>query len=331
MAAGIQTSPNRSCATAPIDIELSIIIINWNTAHLLKQTIESVYENALGVSNEIIVVDNASSDNSVELLLNQFRDVKLIANKENIGFSRAANIGLCHASGKFILVGHADIRFMPAAIERMVSFLSSHSQAGIVGANLLYPDGSYNSCSIRAYSSRRLLIDFFFFSLRDVLKYFDRAYDKLHTLRESYFWNHTRTQESDMVWNACMMFKRDILTKIHGFSDDFFVWFADVDFCYRAKKAGWESYYLADAKVIHYERKSEDFIRLGSVQYKLDSYYVQDEMNRDMATLIGKHHGYLCCFVQKATGIALSLARHLKRIISGYLSANTQRSVGKER
>src|SRR5208282_2596751 len=108
--------------------------------------------------------------------------------------------------------------------------------------------------------------------------------------RQPIYWNHKDLAESWAVWNACMMFKRRVLDDVGGFDEDFFVWFADTDWCYRARRASWNIYLVPEAKVTHYEVQSGNFVEGGLTGYKRSSLIVSGPMGRDRQTLLKKHY-----------------------------------------
>jgi GT2 family glycosyltransferase len=122
--------------------DLSILIINWNTHDLLANCLEAIQQNQEGLDVEVIVVDNASTDGSQEMVQNRFPDVKLLENQENLGFARANNQGLRKSFGRYIMLLNSDTLLQPGALLAMVSFMDLHLNVGIVGAELLNGDGS---------------------------------------------------------------------------------------------------------------------------------------------------------------------------------------------
>jgi GT2 family glycosyltransferase len=320
---------NKEASSGPLafelkpKVDLSIIIVNYNTRLLLQKCIQSIYDTARDVSLEILVVDNGSSDHSVEMIQTQFPEVKLIANSEDLGFSRSANLALARGRGDCFLVAHADITFMPEALQRMLSFLKKHPQVGLVGCKLLYPDGSYNDyCRMKRLSPCREMVTFLYFPLRKImtiLPWLDKKFPfickKIKSSADSIYWNHDHTTESQIIWNACMMFKKEVLQAIGNFCEDFFIWFADMDWCYRATRAGWKAYYLAGAKVIHYERQSGHFLDSKLVDYKINWLATRDHTNADKYRLLRRHHCSLFLHFMKGMDTASLWATRMKLIL----------------
>jgi len=270
-------------------VDLSIIIVNTNTVQLLCECIQSVNNTAENLDFEIIVVDNASVDDSVEIVHSMFPEVKVVANSENLGFSRSANLALADTVGDFFLFAHPDILFLPGAIIEMLSYLKSHPRVGIVGSNQIYPDGSYVNCCIAGSSVRRELVEFDF-PIKNIDKIISQLTERFGKERASIYWDHKNVTESETIYNACMMFRREVLENVGNFCEDFFVWWADMDFCLRARNAGWKAFYLPDAKVIHYETRSHSKIDLKLVKYKVDVPVAKGLMRKDHNTLLKRYN-----------------------------------------
>lgn len=248
-------------------IDLSVVIVNWNVRELLRRCLES-----LGVSDavlwdgserptrrqaarlwqaEIIVVDNASSDGSVAMLSESFPWVQVIANCENVGFTRGNNQGLTKARGRYVLFLNPDTEVSPQAVDEMLAYAEAHPVVGILGPQLRYADGSIQS------SRRRFptLATFFLESTvlqrlsphnRVLTRYFvlDRPDDAISRV--------------DWVVGACLLVRRTVLDAIGGFDEGFFMYSEELDLCHRAVDAGWQVVYFPRAEVTHHEGKSSE-------------------------------------------------------------------------
>jgi GT2 family glycosyltransferase len=219
---------------------------------------------------------------------------------------------LAKGQGDYFLVAHPDVTFMSGTIREMLSFLATHPRVGIVGGNCLYPDGSYNDCSTTRLSIRQKIAESAYYLLGGTVRWIPWFYEELKKQRDLSYWDHLTTAESEVIWNACMMFKREVLETIGGFCEEFYVWFADCDWCYRAADAGWKAYYLPEAKVIHYETRSNDYLDSEMVRYKVDAFLVRDLQNADMYTLLKRHHDPSLLWFSKIVH-TLSLWRTLLR------------------
>lgn len=247
---------------------------------------------------EIIIVDNGSSDNSMKLVKNAFPMVNFLQYEINLGFSKAANIGIDRGKGEFFLILHPDTTLFPGTINYMYDYLSEHPDVAIVGGNLIYPDDSFNLCPIKKRSLRREFIDFGF-PFNKIDDQICKILNYLFNRNFSIYWDHKTISETASVWNACMMFRRDLLDVIEGFSEEFFVWFADTDFCYRARNAGYKLHYLPKASVTHYEKQSKGYLDNLETNYKFNSLLVEGLLRKDLDTFISRHYKPLYAFISR--------------------------------
>lgn len=228
---------------------LSIIIINYNVKNLLNDCINSLYESLKGIRFEIIVIDNASTDDSVEMLYMHHPQIKTIVNTQNIGFGAANNQGLAEASGDFILLLNPDTIIFPDTIAKTLKFCQEHPEVGIVGCKILNPDKTLQpSCNYFPNLLDYIWETFF------VDKLFPR--NKLIGRFHMSYFNHDVIAEVDCVKGAFMMVKKQVIAEIKGFDEDFFIYSEEMDLCYRAKQKGWKIFFYPDAEIIHYGGQS---------------------------------------------------------------------------
>ena len=266
--------------------EVSVIITNYNTRELLKGCLTSILSNQGDVQLEVLVADNGSTDGSAQMVRQHFPSVYLASYAKNMGFTRAINPLLSMATGTLCLILHPDVELLPETLQHFLAFLDTHPKAGVVGGNLYYPDGSPNPCEILFPGFRNDLKCF----LRKVSLHLP-SFTGLPPESNPLEWCHEKTCQVNWVWNACMMVRREVFDKIGLFDENFFVWFADWDFCKRATDAGWAVYYLDSAKAVHHERQSfladrEDMLEL---RYKVDGWYSVAGQIRDRCRFLNKH------------------------------------------
>jgi N-acetylglucosaminyl-diphospho-decaprenol L-rhamnosyltransferase len=229
-----------------IMIDLSVIIVNWNTRDLLAQCLQSVYDTVQGLEFEVFVVDNASTDGSAEMVRERFSQVRLIENRENAGFVRANNQAMALAEGRYSLLLNSDAALHPGALEALVCFLDEHPQAGIAGGKLLNPDDTFQA-SFMDFPT--LWAEFLLLT-------------KLHLLlRSSHFPSHSLeesrdVQEADWVPGACLMVRREVVEKVGGLDEEYVMYSEEVDWCWRVKQAGWGVYYVPQAEIVHWGGQS---------------------------------------------------------------------------
>ncbi len=228
----------------PMDV--SVIVVNWDTRDLLAQCLRSVYDTAAGLSIEVLVVDNGSTDGSVEMVARDFPAASVIANPENVGFVRANNQALAVARGRYILLLNSDAVLLPDALRLLVEFADGHRRVGIVGPQVLNPDGSFQSS----------YMDFpnLFGELLLMTKFSKLVYGRhfpSHSPRRS-----QETRAVDWMQGACLMIRRETLDEIGGLDETFFMYSEEVDWCWRTRQAGWQIYYLPAARVLHWGGQS---------------------------------------------------------------------------
>ncbi|MGB9911230.1 MAG: glycosyltransferase family 2 protein [Microgenomates group bacterium] len=223
-------------------MDLSIIIVSFNVGKLLKECIESILKNKNELSYEIIIVDNASTDNSVKIVKKLgVKELRVIENKKNLGFAKAVNQGIKKARGDYILLLNPDTKVKPGSLKNLLSFAKSHPDVGVIGAKLINPDGSIQSSVYHFPSLWRAFKEFWLGE--------KGAYEKYTPLGE-------KPLEVDAVTGAVMLISRKTIKKIGLFDERYFMYFEDLDYCRRVKKAGLKIYYLPTVKILHHHGQS---------------------------------------------------------------------------
>jgi GT2 family glycosyltransferase len=229
-------------------ILVSIIIVNYNTRDLLKACLESIYEKTKDITFEIIVVDNASVDSSVEMVKSKFPLVNLIVNNSNIGFGNANNIGVINAKGKCIWFLNSDTLLINNAVRILYDAIMDYPKSGIAGGNLfdrkLNPTTSFYPLMPGILSD----IDYLFFNIFSKIKY-----------KQNLNFNYTnRILEIDgFITGADLMIKKTVFEELGGFDSDFFMYYEETELTYRLKKTGLKVISVPDAKIVHLEGASE--------------------------------------------------------------------------
>ncbi|MBU1100652.1 MAG: glycosyltransferase [Bacteroidetes bacterium] len=231
-------------------IDLSIIIVNYNVKEFILNLLGSLQPALRNISAEIIIVDNASEDDSVKFIREKYPDVKLIVNDVNIGFGRANNIGLEESSGKYILFLNPDTIVKDDTFTTMIKFFEAHPDAGMAGCKVLNPDGSFQLPCRRSFPGPWTS----FTKLIGLGKLFPKS--KLFARYNLTYLDENKTYEVDAVSGAFMMIKRDVYNKIGGFDAQFFMYGEDLDLCYRTQKANFKVYYVHSTEIIHYKGES---------------------------------------------------------------------------
>jgi len=232
---------------------LSIIIVNYNTEKLLKGCLESVYANANGTSLDIWVVDNNSRDNSVSMVKSQFPGVQVLENPSNVGFSKANNMVISRRRSEYILLLNPDTVVMGDAIERMVTFMNGHPEVGIAGCKVLNRDGTLQLACRRSIPTPKAA----FFRLTGLSLLFPKS--KTMAQYNMTYKSPDQTHEVDAVSGAFLMIRRKVVEDIGLLDEQFFMYGEELDWCLRAKRAGWTVMYHPDAQIIHYKGESTKY------------------------------------------------------------------------
>lgn len=238
----------------PIDV--SIIIVSWNVADLLAQCLRSLQaagldpEQQADLSTEIIVVDSASSDDTISMLQEQFPQVRLLAQPANVGFSRGNNIGLEAALGRYLLLLNPDTEVISDAVQQMLAYMDAHPEVGIIGPHTLNSDGTTQSTR-RRFPTRALA----FFESTWLQPYAPRSMlDSFYVTDQP----DTSTTEVDWVQGSALMARRAVYEQIGGLDTGYVMYSEELDWCRRAKAAGWRVIYLGSAQITHHGGKSSD-------------------------------------------------------------------------
>ena len=225
-------------------MDISFIIVNWNTKDLLQNCLDSVIKTTTKLTYEIIVVDNASSDGSTAILSAKYPQVKAIANNENKGFGAANNQGFAVMRGRYALLMNTDAVLTAEAVQKMWDFAEANSLAAIVCGQLLNADGSKQN-SIASFPTLLTLA-----ANNSLLEY-------LCPCRyPSKRYKHTKPLEVDSVIGACMLIRKKALDEVAFFDERYFFFFEETDLAYAMKRAGWRIYQVPDALIYHLQGQS---------------------------------------------------------------------------
>lgn len=265
-------------------VDLSIIVVSYNVRELLLNCLESIFTFVKGISFEIIVIDNASNDGTVNALRDQFPSVRSITNSSNIGFARANNQGFRISRGHFILMLNPDIKIINDSISKMVDILRENDSIGILGCKLVNPDGSFQCAGFKFPTFWQL------------------AKTSIINLSFSPKEKHRSSLvRVDWVLGACIMFNKRILDDIGYLDENYFMYGEEKDFCFRTKKKGYQVYCYVGGKVIHYGNQSARKVQSSSFL----------EFHKSQNRFFAKHyaHPYAnLCKLMLFLGVLLRLA-----------------------
>ena len=235
---------------------VSFVIVNWNATPFLKDCLKAIREN-VSLPFEVIVVDNASTDTTEKelfALITPFQNAKLIVNGANLGYAKANNQGIAESSAPFVMLLNPDVLIHRGCVERLVDFLRRNEHVAAVAPRLLYPDGKTQP-TCRSFPTPLALL------------YSSLGFDKLMPRSKVFgryrmtWWKHNEPMEVEQPMASALLMRREALSKLGGFDEDFPIFFNDVDLCYRAHKCGMRFYFLPDATATHYHGASTRHLR----------------------------------------------------------------------
>lgn len=256
-------------------MDLSIIIVNYNVKYFLEQCLFSVQNAAKGLTTEVIVIDNKSTDNSLPYLQPVFPSVRFIANADNLGFAHACNQGLKLATGRYILFLNPDTILPEDCLHKSIAFLEARPASGALGIRMIDGSGHFLRESKRSFPSPLTS----FYKLSGLARLFPHSpvFAKYHLGHLDESTDH----EVDVLAGAFMLIRKSVLDEIGSFDETFFMYGEDVDLSYRIQKAGYSNHYFAGSTIIHFKGEST---RRGSMNYVRMFYNA-------MSIFVRKHYG----------------------------------------
>jgi len=225
------------------DVDLSVIVVSYNTRELLRDCLTSVAPGCEGLSAEVFVVDNASSDGSADMVRKEFPQVRLVVNDLNLGFAAANNLGLERATGRYIVLLNSDTQIRQAAMTTLVEFMDARPAAGYCGPRLLNADGG-----LQASARRFPTVLSAAFSVLGL----DRRYPhSRHALSLHGVSRSGQPFPADWLSGACLIVRSAAVAQVGLMDAGFFLYFEETDWCRRMACAGWEGWYVPQAEVVH--------------------------------------------------------------------------------
>ncbi len=217
--------------------DLSIIIVSWNTVDLLRDCLSGIPAAGGHLACQIIVIDNASTDGSPQMVAERFPDVTLILNTENVGFSRANNQGIALAQGRHVVLLNSDTILPPASLKNLVRFMDDQSDVGACSPRLLTKEGVPQAYAFGDDPSLGYLLR--------------RGMTRLLRNRSVHDWGVDCTVDMDWVSGACLLLRGEALAQVGGLDEQIFMYFEDADLCRRIRQAGWRICYVPEIQITH--------------------------------------------------------------------------------
>lgn len=258
---------------------VSVIFVSYNTAQISLKALESLYGSIGNFDLEVFVVDNASKDNSVEVIKEKYPHLTLIENKTNVGFGRANNQALAIAKGDYILLLNTDAFVQTDTLQKTVRYMEEHPKCGLLGARLLSSDGTQQP------SCRFFPTPFNLFAHRTGL---NRVFKHIKMVDDPQ-WNPAITDQCDWVPGCYYLLRRQVMQEVGGFDPLFFLYSEEVDHCFSIKNAGWEVTYFAEAPVVHIGGESAKSVgKISTVSRQVPLLQIESEL-----LYFRKNHGVI--------------------------------------
>lgn len=253
--------PREVKETEPIST-LTIIVTNYNVGNLLRECLRSISYSRKDLQVTTVVVDNGSKDNSIEIVKNDFPNVKLITNPRNIGFAAANNLVLKDCETDFVLLLNSDTRLAKNAIDKLVWFMEKHPEAAVVGPKLVHEDGTVDWRCRRGFPSPRAML----YKTVGLSNFFPKSqqfneYTLLHLLPD-------KTAEVDLVSGACMLVRSSVIKQVGLLDEGYFFHLEDIDWIWRIKNEkgvngkNWKVFYCPEVEVIHHGGQSRRQLKI---------------------------------------------------------------------
>ena len=225
-------------------MKLSVILVSWESAQELPPCLKAIFESRIGFDREVLVVDNASTDGSAEVVRKEFPLARLIENRRDWGFARAVNQGLAYSKGDYLLLLNPDVVLKPDALAAMAKYLDTHPDVGALAPQMLFPDGTVQA-SCREFPSYQVLL----WELTGLSRLFP-THRVIGRWKMGYF-DHATEREVDQPMASCFLLRREVLEKVGYLDEDFPLFFNDVDWCYRMRKEKVKIMYYPGIQVVH--------------------------------------------------------------------------------
>lgn len=288
-------------------MDVSVIIVNWNTRELLRNCLASIIEETRGISYEIIVVDNASADGSAAMCETEFPNATLIANTANRGFAAANNQGMEVAAGRYILLLNPDTIVLEQAIDRCVAYADHRPDIGVVGCQVLETDGKIQQTGFSFPSPWTL-----FLTLSGLPRVFPHL--PLFSRPQLGSWDRRSERDIDVISGMFMLVRREAIREVGFMDESYFVYAEETDWCFRFWKAGWRRVFYPGAQIIHIDGGGKS---TSQINVKM---LVQ--LQKSMLIYFRKNLGFFPWLLAKGLFLLANAARYVGWIASSIVTSN---------
>ncbi len=289
-------------------VDVTVTIVNTNNRALLSRCLDTIAASLGKLSHEVIVVDNASTDGSIELLRSRYPNVRVIPNPVRDGYGRSHNRAIAESTGQYVLILNEDMEMLRDAIQKMVLKARAVNDLGVLGCRILNPDKSLQHSCFRA---PRLLSELF-----EAVVPYTVAFKDSPLRSKMYEWQHDTEREVDIVLGCCMLLPRRTLDMVGAFDPDFYIFSEEHDLCKRARDHGLKVLFTPDAEMIHFGGQTTKHMSLRMALIQLES----------RIRYFRKHHGRAQALLLRAI-LVLAAALRLAGWTLVYLFRRGQHSV----
>lgn len=287
---------------------VSVIIVNWNTRDILRDCLASVFEQTAGIGYEVIVIDNASSDGSAEMVKREFPQVVLIKNDQNRGFAAANNQGIKIAKGRYVLLLNSDTIVLDGAIQKTLAFADQHPDAAVVGCKVLNPDETLQpTCFMFPSILNLILSSTYLYKLFPQNRFFGRE--------RMTWWDRGDVRQVDVVTGCFMLVRKEAIDQVGRMDEDYFMYGEETDWCWRFKKAGWKNLFFPDAKIIHLGGQSSKQVRVS----------MMIQLRKSILFFLRKNRGVFAYHIARLLVVLFFLVRIPYWYIKGMFAAESRR------
>lgn len=247
--------------------DMSVTYVNLNTADLLRDSLISIYDQSWEHSIEVVIVDNASTDHSVEMIREEFPQATLIVNPEYRGFGAGNNQAFYSSKGRYLLMLNTDTIVLPGSLDAMIDFMDEHEDAGAMGCKLLNADGSLQRSCWRGFPSlTSAIVDaFYLWRVAPFLRWVkdtELSEEELEGMLEV-----------DHLLGACMLIRSEVIEEVGALNEEYVIYLEETDLCYRMKKAGWKIFFDPTGEVIHFGQQTGRRMPVRSLLQSYRNYY----------------------------------------------------------
>lgn len=293
-------------------VDLTIIIVNYNSMAYLKKCLNSIINSQYKVNVEIFVSDNNSKDGSIDMVKNEFPQVFLIENKNNLGYSGAANRAIRQSSGRYILILNNDIEVLDNPLDLMVERINRDSDIGLLGCMLL------NSDKTLQQSFGYFKYGFISEAIQKII--FNRYRNENSLMGRYLVKTHKKFREVDWIRGACIMARRKAMEDVGLMDENYFMYFEEVDLCKRIWRKGWRICYFPDAKMIHH----------GGISSDANFDMIMIEYRKSQLYFYKKHYGVAYMKILKLYLILKTSYNYIKKEIKGDIKRRNSNNISRE-